>query len=122
MNALRTFFQWLGYPFHMLGRAAMVLVNLNRQQMRSVFSLGMLGGIVAMSLMNVVMLYWAYVATVPIERESLVGVMALKQQFWNNAIMGGFALILGLVVWGADYLKAKFGDREIEAGSREDGA
>jgi len=118
---LGSFFHWLGAPFRMIGRAAMVLVNLDRRQMRSVFSLGMLGGIIALSMQNVALLYGAYAAPQPIARESLVGVMALSQQFWNNAIMAGFAAILGLVVWGADYLKAKYKDAELETGSREAG-
>lgn len=121
MTWLGTFFRWLGHPFRALARGAMVLVNLDRRQMRSVFSLGMLGGIVALSFQNLALLFQAYTAHIagqPVTQESLLGEMVLVQQFWNNAIMAGFATILGLVVWGADYLRAKFGEKELAVGRR----
>lgn len=119
MTRLRAFFHWLGTPFRSFGNFLRALVNLTRTQMRAIFSLGMLGGIVALSFQNLAMLYWVYVKGIS-DKDTLFAQMALSQQFWNNAIMAGFAAILGLVVFGADYLRAKHGGFEFAAGKGED--
>lgn len=120
MTALRTFCHWLGHPFRVMACAFRALINMTQAQIRALFSIGMLGGIVSLSFQNIGLIAMVRQTLNDAAPGSLFGAMALNQQWWNNAIMGGFALILGLVVWGADYLKAKFGDREIEAGNRED--
>lgn len=119
IDKARAFFYWLGTPFRALGNFLRALVNLTRTQMRAIFSLGMLGGIVALSFQNLAMLYWVYVKGIS-DKDTLFAQMALSQQFWNNAIMAGFAAILGLVVFGADYLRAKHGGFEFAAGKGED--
>lgn len=119
MTRLRAFFHWLGTPFWAFGNFMRALVNLTRTQMRAIFSLGMLGGIVALSFQNLGMLYLVYAKGIS-DKETLFAQMALSQQFWNNAIMAGFAAILGLVVFGADYLRAKHGGFEFAAGKGED--
>ena len=73
-------------------------------------------GIIALSFQNMVLLYWVFSFLKGAAPGSLFGQMALSQQFWNNAIAAGFAAIVALVVWGADYLKAKYGGVELEAG------
>lgn len=111
---VRAFFRWLGYPFHVGANFLRALINLTRTQMRAIFSLAMLGGIIALSFQNLGLMF--LVEKRAASAESLFGQMALNQQWWNNAIMAGFAAILGMVVWGADYLRAKYGGVELEAG------
>jgi len=109
------FIHWLGHPFRAIGDALRALVNLTRIQMRAIFSLAMLGGIISLSFQNI-----ALIVLVDQRGEvkivSLLGKMVLSQQFWNNAIMACFATILGLVVWGADRFRMKSRIAEIEAG------
>lgn len=118
IDKARAFFHWLGTPFHVLGNFLRALVNLTRTQMRAIFSLGMLGGIIALSFQNLTLMFLAEKRQVSVE--SLFGQMAINQQWWNNAIMAGFAGIVGLVVFGADYLRAKYGGIEFAAGKGED--
>lgn len=114
------FFRWLGHPFRVCGRAFVVLINMTQTQIRALFSLGMLGGIIALSLQNIGLIVMVRRALGEAAPGSLFGAMALNQQWWNNAIMAGFGVILGLVVFGADYLKAKAGEREIEFGRKDE--
>lgn len=116
MRWVWSFFHWLGTPFRAVGNFLRALVNLSRQQMRAIFSLAMLLGIIALSFQNMLLLYWVFSFLKGAVPGSLFGQMALSQQFYNNAISAGFAMIVGLVVWGADYLKAKYGGLEMEAG------
>lgn len=116
MSRIGAFAHWLGTPFRAVGNFLRALVNLSRQQMRAIFSLAMLMGIIALSFQNMVLLYWVFSFLKGAAPGSLFGQMALTQQFWNNAIAAGFAAIVALVVWGADYLKAKYGGVELEAG------
>jgi hypothetical protein len=116
MNRIAAFFRWLGTPFWAFGNFLRALVNLTRQQVRAIFSLAMLLGIVALSLQNMALLYWVSSFLKNEAPGSLFGQMALSQQVWNNAIAAGFALIVGLVVWGADYLNAKYGNAQLGIG------
>lgn len=116
MTTVRSLFQWIGHPFKVIGNFLRALVNLSQTQMRAIFSLGMLGGIIALSFQNLGLIFMVDQRLKDAARGSLFGQMALNQQWWNNAIMGGFACIVGLVVWGADYLKAKYADVELETG------
>jgi hypothetical protein len=115
MRYFLAFIHWLGHPFRAIGNALRALVNLSRIQMRAIFSLAMLGGIISLSFQNI-----ALIVLVDqrgnVQIASLMGKMVLSQQFWNNAIMASFATILGLVVWGADRLRMKSRIAEIEAG------
>ena len=115
MRYFIAFIHWLGHPFRAIGDALRALVNLTRIQMRAIFSLAMLGGIISLSFQNI-----ALIVLVDQRGEvkivSLLGKMVLSQQFWNNAIMACFATILGLVVWGADRFRMKSRIAEIEAG------
>jgi hypothetical protein len=118
-DMIATFFRWLGHPFRVMARAFTALINMTQTQIRALFSLGMLGGIVALSLQNIGLIVMVRQALKDAEPGSLFGAMALNQQWWNNAIMAGFGVILGLVVFGADYLKAKRGEWEIGIGKDE---
>lgn len=119
MSVLRGLSRWLGTPFRAIGNFLRALVNLSRQQVRAIFSLAMLLGIIALSFQNMLLLYWVFSFLKGAAPGSLFGQMALSQQFYNNAIAAGFAAIVGLVVFGADYLRAKYGDAELETGARE---
>lgn len=102
--------------FRAPGNVCRFLVNMSRTQMKSVFSLAMVGGIIALSFQNAALIVLVYRLLGDATPGSLFGRMALNQQLWNNAIMAGFAIILGLVVFGADYFRAKYGDGEVGFG------
>lgn len=116
------FFHWLGHPFRCMARACIALINLSQTQIRALFSLGMLGGIISLSFQNIGLIVMVRRALGEAAPGSLFGAMALNQQWWNNAIMAGFGAILGLVVFGADYFRAKVDQREIEFGKKGDGS
>lgn len=119
IDKARAFLHWLGTPFRSFGNFLRALINLTRNQMRAIFSLAMLFGIVALSLQNIVLLYWVFSFLKGAAPGSLFGQMALSQQFWNNVIAAGFATIVALVVFGADWLQAKYGDAAIGFGKGE---
>lgn len=121
MTRLAHFARWCGHPFRCCARAFTVLINLSQTQIRALFSLGMLGGIIALSIQNIALMAMVRDVLKDALPGSLFGQMALNQQWWNNAIMAGFAAILGLVVFGADYFRAKVDQREIEFGSKAKG-
>jgi hypothetical protein len=109
---LRHFIHWLGHPFRSVARGCIFLINLNQTQIRALFSLGMLGGIIALSFQNIGLIMMVSQILGKESSRALFGQMAMDQQWWNNAIMAGFGGILGLVVFGADYFKFKHGDTE----------
>ncbi len=102
--------KWIFVPFK-------AVVNLTRQQVRSLFSIAMLSGIIALSVEN-----WTLVSLAhhSIERgESMstwIGLL-IERLRYNSGLQAWFAGIMGLVVFGADFFKAKWGDREISAGA-----
>lgn len=117
MIKISYFMRWLGHPFRCCANMFRVLINLTQTQIRALFSLGMLGGIIALSLQNIGLIVMVRRTLGEASPGSLFGQMALDQQWWNNAIMAGFGGILGLVVFGADYFRAKVDSKEIEFGS-----
>lgn len=121
MDTAQRILYGLFYPFRAIGNFLRALINMDRRQMRALFSVAMLGGIVSLSFQNIGLIMMVRNLLKDAAPGSLFGQMALNQQWWNNAIMAGFATILGMVVWGADYLKAKYGDKELEAGKKGDG-
>lgn len=116
MSKLAAVNRWLGTPFRACGRFMTALVNLTQTQIRALFSLGMLGGIVALSMQNMGLIATVWRTLGDATPKSLFGQMVLNQQFWNNAIIAGFGTILGLVVWGADYFRASIAKKELEMG------
>ena len=102
-------------PWRAFVAMLVVLVNLSARQMRSVFSLFMLAGIVALSAL-VVML------TNEIERSFGVGIgnRYVEILFWVVRffcyLMAWFSGIMGLVVFGADWLRARYGNAEFGFG------
>lgn len=106
---------WLGGPWRSLKAFCVVLVNLSRQQMRSLFSIAMLGGIIALSFQNMGLIYSVRQLLGDALPGSLFGQMSLNQQLWNNIIILVFCVSLALIVWGADRFAAKVRGMEISA-------
>ncbi len=108
---------FLTAPYRMLVGILTVLVNLNARQMRAIFSLSMLGGIVALSFQNFFYIAWAKKA---IELGTAYlpwfDLLADQIQFysWLIGILSG---IVAMVVIGADWLRAKYGAFEVGFGS-----
>lgn len=103
------FWHWLGKPFR-------AIVALSFQQVRSLFAIAMLCGIIALSLEN-----WALMSLAHHSISSGEVVMAwfgllIERTRYNSALQAWFSVILGLVVFGAEYFRAKWGDKEIGAG------
>lgn len=107
---------WLGTPFRAIAASVRFLVNLDTRQMRALFSLAMIGGMVALSIHNII---YTYVAKDAVERgETFRPFFDLiqEQMRFNSGLIAWFAIIMGLIVFGADYFRAKWGDKEIGLG------
>lgn len=92
------------------------IIGLTRAQVRSLYSVAMLAGIVALSIESWVLLGMAKGAASGDPRWFNLLVERLR---YDAMLVGLFALIVALTVFGADYFKAKWGDREFEAGGKE---
>lgn len=99
-------------PLRLIKDVFIFLSNMNFRQVRSVFSMALLGGIISLSFMNIFLIVYAQEEK---DITSLFAVMAKNQQFWNNIMMAVFAVIIGLVVWGATRFRAKYGEHEFSA-------
>jgi dolichol kinase len=119
MHSIGRFFYWLNTPFRVLSRGIWFLLNLTTQQMRALFSLSMIGGIVILSFQNVWYTYRAE-KTVKLGHEyHSFFELLLEQLRFNSGLIAWFAVIMGLIVFGADYIKAKWGDNELNMGKVE---
>jgi hypothetical protein len=107
---------FLTAPYRMVVSILIVLVNLSARQMRAIFSLAMLGGIVALSAQNAAYTYWAREAVEAGPRLVPWFELLAEQIRFNSYLIGFFSGIMGLVVFGADYLRAKFGSYEAGFG------
>lgn len=116
VERMRAFLYWLGHPLRAVAAAFAVLVNLSRQQMRSLFSVAMIGGVIALSTQNVFYTYLARRAVDEGDTYRPLFLLIQEQMRFNSGLIAWFALILGLVVFGADYFRAKLGAKEIEFG------
>lgn len=116
IEKVRGFLFWLGHPLRVISAAFRVLVNLSRQQMRSLFSVAMIGGVIALSTQNVMYTYLARRAVDEGDTYWPLFLLIQEQMRFNSGLIAWFALILGLVVFGADYFRAKLGAKEIEFG------
>ncbi|AIT81210.1 hypothetical protein [Novosphingobium pentaromativorans] len=113
---VREFLHWLGHPLRAVVSALTVLVNLTRQQMRALFSLAMIGGMISLSGQNFIYTYFARRAVARGEAYRPLFDLIQEQMRFNSALVAWFAVILGLIVFGADWLRAKWGDRELQFG------
>lgn len=109
---------WLGGPWRSLKAFCIALINMDRRQMRSLFSIAMLGGIIALSIQNMVLIALVRDLLGQVAG-TLFGNMVTNQQLWNNIIILVFCVSLALIVWGADYFTAKYRGLDISAGSSE---
>lgn len=115
-NFLIKFLSWLGAPFRMITNVFKFFLNLTTQQMRALFSLAMVGGIISLSMQNV---WYTYRAEQAILRGTVyIGFfnLLLEQLRFNSGLIAWFAVIMGLIVFGADYFRARWGDKEVGMG------
>lgn len=103
------FFHWLGTPFR-------ATVSLTRAQVRSLYSVAMLAGIVALSAEGAILIGLAEDAALHNLLWFKLLVEVIRYLFGLIAL---FAMFIGLIVFGADYFRAKWGDKEFEAGDRQ---
>lgn len=122
MRAIAAVWHWLGGPWRAFKGFWVALINMDRRQMRSLFSIAMLGGIVALSFQNGGLILMVRQLLKDAAPGSLFGQMAINQQLWNNIIIMVFCVSLALIVWGADYFTAKYKGGEISAGRGVDDA
>jgi hypothetical protein len=121
-RAIAAVWHWLGGPWRSIKGFCLALINMDRRQMRSLFSIAMLGGIIALSFQNGGLILMVRQLLKDAAPGSLFGQMALNQQLWNNIIIMVFCVSLALIVWGADYFTAKYKGGEISAGRGVDEA
>jgi len=108
------FWRFLGTPFR-------AIVSLRFEQVRSLFAIAMLAGIVALSVENWVLMGLAHHS---IEAGETMGAwlgLIVERTRYNSGLQAWFSIILGLVVFGAEYLRAKWGDKEFGAGKGKQG-
>lgn len=116
IDKARAFLHWVGHPLRAVAAAFGALVNLSRQQMRSLFSVAMIGGVIALSTQNLLYTYLARCAVDEGDTYRPLFLLIQEQMRFNSGLIAWFALILGLVVFGADYFRARLGEKEIEFG------
>lgn len=114
------FVHWLGTPFRALSASFQFLVDLTQQQLKSVLTLAMIGGMIALTGVNVWYTYRAEAAVTKGHEYHNFFLLLQEQLRFNSGLIGWFALIMGLIVFGADYFKAKWGDKEAGFGKREE--
>ena len=102
-----------------VARAIRAAFDLDRRQVRSVFSLALLGGIIALSVENWILLALAYDAIRDGGSLKVWWGLLIERTRYNSALQGWFAVIMALVVFGADYFRAKYGDSEVGFGRRK---
>lgn len=120
MSRVAAFFHWLGHPFRALANAFSLLVNLTSRQIKALFSLAMLGGMITLSFQNIGLTYVAKDATEKGDVYVRFFNLIQEQMRFNSALIAWFAVIMGLIVFGADYFRAKVGDKEVGFGRGKD--
>src|ERR1044072_8578638 len=111
--------RWLGTPFRAISASAQFLVDLSQQQLKSVLTLAMIGGMVALTGVNVWYSYRAESAVTKGHEYHSFFLLLQEQLRFNSGLIAWFALIMGLIVFGADYFQAKWGDKELGLGKKE---
>lgn len=101
-------------PFRAGAKAVVWLITLPREHMRNLFSLFMLLGIVVLTLTNN---FFLFIAKGAIGRHEDVWYGILFEQLrFNNYLIAWFAGIVGLLVFGADYIRGKIAGYELGFG------
>ena len=114
MSRTQRFWRFLGTPFR-------AVVSLSQRQVRSLFGIAMLAGIIALSVENWVIIGLAHHAVEGGDMFRVWFDLLLERTRYNSILQGFFAFIMGLIVFGADYFRAKWGDKELSAGNGKDG-
>jgi lysylphosphatidylglycerol synthetase-like protein (DUF2156 family) len=117
---MKAFFRYLAYPFKALANVLRLLVNLSSQQIKALFSLAMLGGMISLSFQNAALTYVAKQAVEQGDTFRPFFNLTQEQMRFNSALIAWFALIMGLIVFGADFFRARVGDKEIQFGKGQD--
>lgn len=120
MSKVGAFFHWMGHPFRAAANAFSLLVNLTSRQVKALFSLAMLGGMISLSFQNAMLTYAAKDATERGDVYARFFDLIQEQMRFNSALIAWFAVIMGLIVFGADYFRAKVGDKEVGFGRGQD--
>lgn len=120
MNKAAAFFRWLGHPFRAIANSFRLLVNLTGRQIKALFSLAMLGGMISLSFQNIGLTYVAKDATEKGDVYARFFNLIQEQMRFNSGLIAWFAVIMGLIVFGADYFRAKVGDKEVGFGRGKD--
>ena len=120
MTRVQAFTHWIGTPFRAVKNAFILLVNLSGRQIKALFSLGMLGGMIVLSFQNIGLTYVAKDAMEKGEVYVRFFNLIQEQMRFNSGLIAWFALIMGLIVFGADYFRAKVGDKEVGFGRGKD--
>lgn len=120
MNRVSAFFRWLGHPFRALANAFRLLVNLTSQQIKALFSLAMFGGMISLSAQNALLTYVAKQAVEQGDTFRSYFDLIQEQMRFNSGLIAWFALIMGLIVFGADFFRARIGDKEVGFGRGQD--
>lgn len=122
MKFLTAIWHFLTAPYRMVVGLLSTLVNLNARQMRAIFSLAMLGGIVALSAQNFFYIAWAKRA-IELGTAYMPWFNLLADQIrFHSWLIGILSGIVGMVVIGADWLRAKYGQFEVGFGKGADTA
>lgn len=114
MTRLAAFWHFLGTPFR-------AIVALDFKQVRSLFAIAMLCGVVALSVENWALVYLAHHSIESGEIAMVWLGLLLERLRYNSALQFWFAFVLGLVVFGAEYFRAKWGNKELGAGRGPEG-
>lgn len=112
MTITQRFWRFLGTPFR-------AIVALTFTQVRSLFSIAMLCGIISLSAEN-----WTYMALAhhAVEKGEVVRLwfdLLVERTRYNSGLQAWFAIIMGLVVFGAEFVRAKWGDKEVGFGKKQ---
>ena len=104
----------------MIPRLWKAIIGLSRPQVRSLYAVAMLGGIIALSAQGWAMVGLLYNNSGKGFDPNIFGALLFTLK-WTFYLIAGHALCVALVVFGADYLRFKYGDAEVSAGKGEDG-
>jgi hypothetical protein len=121
MKQIGAFLHWLATPLRALVRGLIVLINLSNAQIKALLTIGMLAGMFSLSVQNIAFTYSAKRAVAAGELYRPFFDLIQEQMRFNSALIAWFAIILGLIVFGADYFRAKVGDKELGFGRGDDG-
>jgi len=108
-DLMQRFWRFIGTPFR-------AVIGLTSKQVKSLFSIAMLGGIIVMSWQNIALTFTAARAVEKGDTYRIFFDLIQEQMRFNSILIAWFAIIIGLIVFGADYMRAKWGDKEVGFG------